>query len=53
MRRFLATVGISLDEAKQLYGFMDPTVRNTLKKKILDASLEFGLDNIMQKTYLI
>ncbi|CDW74860.1 cdc45 domain containing protein [Stylonychia lemnae] len=53
MRRFLATVGISLEEAKQSYGFMEPGVRNTLKQRISDASLDFSLDNIMQKTYML
>jgi cell division control protein 45 len=38
LRRLLATLGISLEEAKQSYNFMDPAIRNSIKQKLLDSS---------------
>eukprot|EP00347_Sterkiella_histriomuscorum_P008719 403344017 len=53
LNRFLAQLGISIEEAKQSYQFMDPVIRNELKTKILENCHIFALDNIMQKTYML
>lgn len=53
LRHFLATVGLSLDEAKQTYSFMDPSTRKELKEKILNVCPMFGLNDIMTQTYLL
>lgn len=36
LNKFLAQLGISIEESKQTYSFMDPTIRNELKTKVLD-----------------
>lgn len=52
LKKFLAKIGVPLDQARQKYNFMDPEIRNQLKQKILDSSNEYGLDNIMMNSYI-
>ncbi len=53
LKRFLAQLGLSLDEAKQNYNYIDPKIRSEIKEKILNISHDFGLDNIMMSTYVL
>lgn len=47
LKRLLATLGVSLDQAKQKFQFMDPIIRNDFKQKFMELSEEFGLPNIV------
>lgn len=38
LKKFFATLGIPLDQAKQKYTYMDAQYRNELKQKIMDVS---------------
>ena len=40
-----------LDEAKQKYNFMNADLKKTLKRRILDKSHLFNLDNILISSY--
>lgn len=51
LQKFLATVGISLDEAKQEYRFMNPTLRNDLKTRMIKAASQFKIENILQNSF--
>jgi len=51
-KRFLATIGCPLEQAKQKYAYMDPILRKELKAKILDKSNEFGLDKILIDSFV-
>lgn len=52
LKRLLAILGISLDQAKQKFSFMDPTVRNEFKQKFLELPEDFGLSNIAMNTFI-
>jgi len=52
LNKLLATLGVSLDQAKQKYSYMDPNIRNLLKTKFLESSEDFGLGNIAINTYI-
>ena len=51
-KRFLATIGVPLEQAKQKYTYMDPKIRNELKSKILNNTNEFGLDKILVDSFV-
>lgn len=53
LKQFLATIGLSLDEAKQSYGFMDPSLRKQLNEKIMKISPSYDLNNIFMQTYIL
>lgn len=52
MRRFLAKLAIPLDQAQQKYSFMEPQMKRELKRKIMDVSEDFGLDEIIMNGYV-
>lgn len=52
LKRFLATIGVPLEQAKQKYNFMESKIKNELKQKILDCSNHFSLDNVIMNSYL-
>lgn len=53
LMRFLARIGISLEEAKQSYNFMSPQMRKDLRSRFLKAAVEFDLKDIVQSTFLL
>lgn len=52
LRRFLAKLSIPLEQAKQKYTFMEPSIKQQLKDKILTISEEFGLDEVIMQGYV-
>lgn len=52
LKRFLITIGVSQEQAKQKYQYMDPEVKNNLKRKVIDKSQEFNIDKILISSYV-
>ena len=52
LRRFVATMGCPLVEAKQKYQFMDPKVKANLKENFYNKCDRFALDELIQHTYV-
>ncbi|CDW73747.1 cell division control protein 45 [Stylonychia lemnae] len=50
-KRFLATIGIPIEESKQKYNFMAPLFKNDLVDKIANHSDRFLLDQILITSY--
>ena len=51
-KKFLAKIGVSLDQAKQKYSYMKPEIRNNLKQNILDKAADFGLQDVIVSSYI-
>ena len=51
-KKFLAMIGVPIDQAKQKYQYMDPQLRKELKKRIIDQTSEFGIDQIITSSYV-
>ena len=51
-KKFLVTLGCSIEQAKQKYQYMDATLRKDLKRKIVDISSEFGIEKVLVDSYL-
>jgi hypothetical protein len=43
LRDFFAQVGVSLDQAKQKFNYMDPDTKKILKEKIIEKMEKFNL----------
>jgi hypothetical protein len=52
LRRFIATIGCPLAEAKQKYEFMDPKVKANLKENFYNKCGRFDLDELIHHTYV-
>ena len=52
LKRFLITIGVSMEQAMQKYQYMDPAIKSSLKKRIIDKSQEFAIDKILISSYL-
>ena len=52
LKKLLAMVGMSLEQAKQKFSFMDTTSRNEFKQKLLENAHLFNLGNIAINTFL-
>lgn len=52
LNKILATIGVSLDQAKQKYTFMDPILRTSFKEKFLEYADNFGLADIAINTFV-
>lgn len=51
MKKLFVKIGIPLDQAKQKFMFMEPTLRKELKVKIMDVSHDMGFDKILIDSY--
>ena len=51
-KEFLAGVRVPLEQAKQKYQYMDPTLRKELKTRVLDMSYQMNLDKIIMSSYV-
>lgn len=49
---FLAKLAIPLNQAEQKFTFMDPNIKKDLKRRIMEVSEEFGLDEIIMHSYI-
>jgi cell division control protein 45 len=52
LKKILATLGVSLDQAKQKYQFMDPNLRNEFRNKFQMQAEEFNLGGISMNTFI-
>lgn len=52
LRRFIASIGCPLDQAKQKYSFMDPKIKRDLKDRVLEKCENFGLAEILNQTFV-
>ena len=52
LKKILATLGVSLDQAKQKYSFMDPLTRNSFKTKFMESADDLQLGNIAINTFV-
>jgi cell division control protein 45 len=52
LKRILAHLGVSLDQAKQKYSFMDPNIKNEFKTKFMEVADQFSLGNIAINTFI-
>ena len=43
---------MSLDQAKQKFSFMDPSIRNEFKQKFMENAPDFQLGNIIVNTFV-
>lgn len=51
-KEFMAQLGIPLEQARQKYQYMDPELRQTLKRRILDKSHVFGIERILISSFV-
>lgn len=51
LKKLFVKIGIPLDQAKQKFMFMEPTLRKELKVKIMDVSHDMGFDKILIDSY--
>ena len=52
LKRFLVEIGCPIDQAKQKYEFMNPKIKEELKRKILEKSSEFGLEKVIMRSFV-
>lgn len=52
LKRFLVEIGCPIDQAKQKYEFMNPKIKEELKRKILTKSSEFGLEKVLMRSFV-
>ena len=51
-KKFLVTLGISIEQAQQKYQYMSPDLKKDLKRKIMDVSSDFGIEKILIDSYV-
>lgn len=49
--KFLTHIAVPLDEAKQQFAFMNPSVKRKFKEKVMSAAADFGLNDIMMASF--
>jgi len=52
LKKILALLGVSLDQAKQKYSFMDPSLRNEFKNKFHSQAEDLNLGGISMNTFI-
>lgn len=51
-KSFLAQLGVPLEQAQQKYQYMEPEIRQKLKRRILDKSHHFGIEKILISSFM-
>lgn len=51
-KEFMAQLGVPLEQAKQKYQYMEPDLRQSLKRRILDKSHLFSIEKILVSSFI-
>lgn len=51
LKKFLAKIGVPLDQARQKFQYMEPSLRRELNRRVIDCNFDIELDKILSSSY--
>jgi len=51
LSKFLISIGVPIEQAKQKYAYMNPDVKNKVRENIMSVADQFGLNEIIMNSY--